>query len=147
MTKITIKKYIAGDVIIKEGKSVNEAYILKTGKVEVYKRISKVEIVSIATLGEGQIFGEMSLFGNKKSTASVKALTNIEVQVIDKKIFEAYLDQTPVLIQVLLEILAGRVKRMSDKYMYSSDADVKPIYEVLPPDKSQIDFQKGKILD
>lgn len=123
--KVIIERYLAGKEILREGQSSNRAYVIIRGFVEVYKNLGGGKFVSLAKLGKGQMFGEMSLFGNKKCSASVRALTNLEVQIIDKSVFEDYLKQTPPLIKILLEILVERLNQMSQKYMISSQVQNK----------------------
>ena len=140
---VKIENFYPGYVIIREGEEIDTAFVIKSGTVEVFRKISENEIISLAKLGPGQIFGEMSLFGNKKSSASVRALNNVSVQVIDKKVFHEYLEQTPPLIKMLLEILADRLNKTTQKLLLASymETQHKKENEIFPIDLNQ---KRGK---
>lgn len=145
MSKISVETFLEGSTIIKEGDPVEHAYIINHGRVEVVKNLSKNETVSLAILGAGQIFGEMSLFGDKKGSASVKAISDVEVQIVDKKIFQNYLEQTPPLIKMLLEIMAHKLSKTSQKYMFACVSEVEGKKFVGEPEILKIDFDTGKL--
>lgn len=147
MSKAVIQKFVEGKIIIREGEEVQNAYIIVHGFVQVFKRLSATQIVTIAKLGPGQLFGEMSLFADKKSTASVKALTNVELQVIDKRVFEEYLAQTPPLIKMLLEILANRLSKTSQKYLFVAPEEQSGSKFLKAPELDKIDFDRGKVIE
>ncbi|MDP2090495.1 MAG: cyclic nucleotide-binding domain-containing protein [Candidatus Gracilibacteria bacterium] len=72
------RTYTNGEMIISEGeKSNGEGYILKSGKVSVSIKGSK-----IAELHSGDIFGEIALLNEEERTATVTALENIEVIIL-----------------------------------------------------------------
>lgn len=147
MSKIKTKTYFPGQVIIKENVDVEFAYVINSGYVEVYKKLGDNQVITLTKLGKGQIFGEMSLFGDKKSSATVKAITDVEVQIIDKSFFESQLDQTPPLIHMLLEIMAHRLVKTSDKYLFASKSEAKINKFLKGPDVNKINFNEGKASD
>ncbi|MCD5385357.1 cyclic nucleotide-binding domain-containing protein [Candidatus Gracilibacteria bacterium] len=72
------RKYSAGEMIIIEGEESNgEGYILKKGKVAI-----GIGGAKIAELNEGTIFGEIALLNEDERTATVTAITDIEVIVL-----------------------------------------------------------------
>lgn len=145
MAKIKIKKFYKGNILIKEGVDNEFAYIINSGMVEVYKEITKYDIRVLTQLGPGQILGEMSLFGNKKPSASVRALTDLEVQVIDKQVFEDFLEQTPPLIKILLEILSVRLAATSEKYILATNIQSTVETTRSAPKIDKIDIESGKL--
>src|SRR5208283_2608153 len=81
--------YEAGEVIVEEGDEGDEAYIIYSGKVEVYRKGYDGKKVVINELGPGEIFGELALFGDGFRTASVQAIEESFVAVISKeKLYE-----------------------------------------------------------
>lgn len=72
-----------GEMIIREkDKSNNKAYIIESGRVEIIKDNEK-----IAEIWTWEIFWEIALIINEPRTASVVALENTEVLVLDKDDF------------------------------------------------------------
>lgn len=84
-------RYNPGEVIIQEGSFGNTAYILKSGKVEVYKSTPKKKIL-LATLEAKEIFGELGLIEDKPRSASVIAKTPVVVDEISREDFMALID-------------------------------------------------------
>ena len=82
----TILGFQAGDIIIEEGTKGSSAYIILSGAVEVVKKTGEKEI-AMATLGQGQVFGEMGLIEDRPRSATVKAVAEIKVRRIDREDF------------------------------------------------------------
>ncbi len=66
--------YNADDIIIVAGDPGNDAFLVRDGLVEVFLNKDDDDIV-LATLGPGEIFGEMSLIDPGPRSASVRAKT------------------------------------------------------------------------
>src|SRR3989339_2193117 len=114
MCSFATKQFKKGDLIIKEGDTADTAFVINKGHVEVKKITLKGESVLIARLDPGQIFGEMSLFDNSNRSASVYALSDVELSVITKEDFLKYLDNTPPQIKVIIELLLKRLRQTSN---------------------------------
>jgi len=79
--------YSDGDVIITEGIMSNNAYVIIKGQVRITQKVDK-KVVTIGTLKEGEVFGEMGLISETVRSANVSALGDVTVGVIDKELFE-----------------------------------------------------------
>jgi CRP/FNR family transcriptional regulator, cyclic AMP receptor protein len=108
------ERFSKGQQIIKEGERGDKAYVINKGYVEVRKETLDGSFIVISSLGPGQIFGEMCLFDNKPRSASVFALSDVEVSVIDKEDFNYFLDDTPPQIRVLVDLLLKRLRQTSN---------------------------------
>ena len=90
---ITTRNYKADTIIIEEGESGDEMYLLDEGAVDVSKTLTVItskhefgtkERSFIRLLAEYHIFfGEMSLFGSSERSATVKAVTDCKLLVIN----------------------------------------------------------------
>ncbi|MCK5307237.1 MAG: cyclic nucleotide-binding domain-containing protein, partial [Zetaproteobacteria bacterium] len=79
-----IMTFKEGDTLIGRGDRDSVAYLIKSGWVEVHlkKRNGEIEVF---TLQAGEIVGELGLAGlSHQRTATVIALTDGEVEVIDQ---------------------------------------------------------------
>ncbi len=76
-----------GSVIVKEGDEGHTAYIITKGTCEVYKNING-DNRKVASLGEGNVFGEVAVFANERRTASVIALDTVTTMEIGREHFE-----------------------------------------------------------
>jgi CRP-like cAMP-binding protein len=59
-------------------------FVIKKGKVRVYKDYMGKKI-TLAILGTGEIFGELSFFDAKPRSATVEAISPLEVFIVDGK--------------------------------------------------------------
>lgn len=109
----TIKNFTPGTTIIKEGTRGTSAYIIISGAVEVTKE-SRNQEITVATLGEGQVFGEMGLIEDKPRSAAVKAVTELKIREIDRDHFNELLKSKPSILIPLLKSLFERLRHASD---------------------------------
>lgn len=111
-----------GDVICEQDTVGREMYLIKDGEVNV-----SVNGSSLAVLGRGEIFGEISLFYNVKRTATIKALSDKAVLgVLSRRGLDTLLKSNQPysydLIYRLYSILPDRLRNLNDKYKMANDA-------------------------
>lgn len=80
-------KFKSGDNIVTQGETGNEYYILKSGKCQVIINSKDQNVYKSKELLEGEGFGEVALLYNEKRTATVRALQDCKVWMLDGKIF------------------------------------------------------------
>ncbi len=103
----------AGEYIFHEGEAGSEAYLIKSGQVEISRKSGDRDIV-IARAGPGSIIGEMALIDSKPRMASVKTLKKTVLAVIPKKDLKDRLDRLEEFDPVLRFLMDMFVKRMRD---------------------------------
>ncbi|MCH8933765.1 MAG: cyclic nucleotide-binding domain-containing protein [Nitrospinae bacterium] len=109
-----IQRYANGDIIVSEGIVSNNAYIILEGKVNVTKKVDKKSIL-INSLSKGEVFGEMGMISQSTRSASVVAVGNVTIGVIDREQFEATVSQLPEDIQAIVKALVDRLRYTSDQ--------------------------------
>jgi CRP-like cAMP-binding protein len=62
----------------------------------------------VATLSDGQFFGEMSLMTGAMRAATVVAKSDVECYIVDKEAFQEILQEKPELAGIISDILARR---------------------------------------
>ena len=110
------RTYEDGAVIFLENDPGDCMYYIIEGKVNI-SRSSTEEEVHIATLGEGEIFGEMSLFDRLPRSATAKAYSETRLLTVDKKKFFASIIRDPTVAFKILEAMSMRTRRLNAKYM------------------------------
>ena len=90
------RHYAAGEQIVTEGEPGDTAYIIEHGFCRVYKNVGG-ERELIRTLGPGDVFGEISVFAPGPRTATIEALDEVKVKLIDGESLKRELDQNPML--------------------------------------------------
>jgi CRP-like cAMP-binding protein len=105
-----LEEFPAGATVIEEGARGECLYILKSGEVEVFAAGAQKEKVPLATLKEGDYFGEISLITGRPRTASVKTLKPAELVRLDKEDFDRIVALHPETLKVLEESLQARLE-------------------------------------
>ncbi|MBF0166968.1 MAG: cyclic nucleotide-binding domain-containing protein [Alphaproteobacteria bacterium] len=77
------QEFSAGSRIFREGEQGDCAYMVLSGSVEICTSYKGAQVM-LARLGEGSIFGEMSLFNSMPRSASAVTTTGCRLRVIDK---------------------------------------------------------------
>ncbi len=96
--------YLAGEAIIREGEAGDRLCIIYSGKVSVTKAGHM-----LAELTAGDFFGEMALFDAGPRSATVTALDDVEVLVLERDRFDSLVRQRPT---VLMEVCSTLVRRL-----------------------------------
>ena len=99
-----------GDIIFKENEEdCKEMYIIDSGRVNIVKKVAETD-TTLATLDEGDFFGEMSLITGSKRSASAIAHTKCKLHTMDKETFEFNLSNDINFMRQILETLAHRLE-------------------------------------
>ncbi len=107
----------AGDRIIRAGTEGSAAYMVVDGEVIVSVqrgRGASGKAFDLATLGPGQIFGELALLTMRKRTANVVAATEVDLMVLERDVFKRELIRNPDRLPLVLEQLANRLASADD---------------------------------
>ena len=104
--------YEPGEDVVREGDSGSRLFIIQSGGVAVIKRVGERE-VELATLGQGDIFGEMSLLEGLPRSATVRAVEPTSVLVVEPGGFLLKIRRDPTLAFEILQQLSGRVRRLN----------------------------------
>ncbi len=110
----SIFRYTRGEPIVRQGDTGDSLYIIRNGSVEVTLATGKNEPVSVATLGPGKFFGEMSLLTGEPRSATVSALEETQVVVVRKDGLKIVLENNPGLVEPLSEMLDNRRRELED---------------------------------
>ncbi|MEW6294610.1 MAG: EAL domain-containing protein [Pseudomonadota bacterium] len=97
----------AGQVICAAGEPGECAYVIEVGSVEVLSATEQL----IATMGPGELFGEMALLDQLPRTATVRALTAATMLRIDRAHIQELLRRTDPVIRHLLTLLLDRFRQ------------------------------------
>ncbi len=104
------RSYKPGETIVEEGRTGNGLYIITSGKVEVVKALNTERARRLATLAQGDFFGEMALLCEWPRTATVRALEDTSCIGIDRWLFLAELSKDARLAIVMLQAMAQRLR-------------------------------------
>lgn len=97
-----------GSFVIQEGDDGSHLFVVKSGDVEVYTSM-KDERIDLATLGPGEIFGEISILTGSPTTANVVALTRTELVKFSRREVIQMAEKHPQVAHLLSETKEHRV--------------------------------------
>jgi CRP-like cAMP-binding protein len=100
--------FTKGEAITRQGSEAHWLYIITRGSADVNIQVDGAARRSIATLHEGDFFGEMSLMTGAKRSATVIAREDAECYRLDKEAFHEILHQRPEMAEQISHVLAHR---------------------------------------
>ncbi len=100
-----------GEVIFSDGDLGLGMYVIKSGQVEIRKRIGREEQV-LTVLGKGDFFGEMSLLEEDvPRSATAVARTPVDAALIDQAAFRFILESNP---EITIRMMRKLVRRLRE---------------------------------
>jgi CRP-like cAMP-binding protein len=96
-----------GELVVREGDKGDSFYVIARGEAEVTLN-SGARTKSLSSLYSGSFFGEMSLLAGEPRTATVRAVTDLVVLVVERDAFRNIISADPALLGPLSEIAAHR---------------------------------------
>lgn len=123
------RRFSPGDVIFCEGEPSHEAYVLRSGRVEVVKKTPSGPL-RLAVLGTGDVLGEMGLLDERPRSASAVALDAVVVDAISSAEFVRILVHEPSKSLKLLSALFERVRTTNQ--MLTAHAAASPQMSPIP---------------
>lgn len=97
----------AGKEFIAEGAVGREAFIIVDGEASVWRRGKLV-----TTVGPGTVMGEMAVLTGIGRTATVKAETDMTLEVLVRREFLGLLDRSPSMTRKLLVSTINRLQEL-----------------------------------
>jgi serine/threonine-protein kinase len=78
------RTYAPGEIVLREGDVGDAAYMIVSGSCRAYRSVDERE-ETLATMGPGDVFGEMALLLYEPRAASVVAVDTVTLLVLDKE--------------------------------------------------------------
>lgn len=94
-----------GQILMREGTSGRECFVIAEGEADV-----RIDGEVVATVGPGEIVGEMALIDREPRSATVVARTPIRAVVMTTQQFAAVADRCPSVAKQVMSTLAQRLR-------------------------------------
>jgi CRP/FNR family cyclic AMP-dependent transcriptional regulator len=101
-----------GASIFDQGSAGDKAYIVRSGKVRIFRVGEGGRETLLTTLGPGEMFGEMALFERKPRSASAAAMGDTEVEAVSEAEFERLVGD-PTVLQILKK-MSARIREVDE---------------------------------
>jgi CRP-like cAMP-binding protein len=109
-----MQTYGKSEVIFKEGSFGSEMYVVRSGKVRIYRASAEGEI-EVAIVKPGELFGEMALVDNAPRSASACALEDdTSLIALDKDKFLFLVSHQPTFALVIMHVLCKKIRALSE---------------------------------
>ena len=106
---ITAKK---GRTIYSQEEPAEVLFVLKRGRVQIYRLSPDRRKLTLAKVGPGTIFGEMSLVGQSRHSTYAEAIDEVTLCVMSRTDLERMLVSSPQVALRLLDLLARRMREL-----------------------------------
>lgn len=113
---LRFEEHPAGKILVREGQRGDTMYIIRRGTVEVLK-----DFQVVASLHEGEIFGEMALVLSEPRSATVRTQTTAQLYKLNKLAFESVVQAYPEVYE--------RLKKMAEARRAVSDIKANPEHQ------------------
>lgn len=110
------------EVIVREGDDSRDMFVVNRGEVEVVKEIDGRE-VTLATLGRGAFFGEMSLLESLPRSATVRAKGEAQLLVVRPGSLLLKIRRDPTFAFEMLQQMSHRIRQLDERLVQSFDDD------------------------
>jgi rhodanese-related sulfurtransferase len=124
----------ARTVVFKRGDPGDSFWVIRSGKVRVFRSDDQGVEITLSELGPGQSFGEVALLTGEARSASVETLEETQALVLTKEQFEQVLKSHPEVSLTFIKQLSGWLKR--DEQALETEAR----RMATPPQMSWFDF-------
>jgi small-conductance mechanosensitive channel/CRP-like cAMP-binding protein len=105
--RLKVAPFVRGEALTKQGAEAHWLYIIIEGKAEVQVAVDgKSE--KVASIGEGDFFGEMGMMTGAPRSATVFAQTDMLCYRLDKDAFQEIISRRPEMAEDISHVLARR---------------------------------------
>jgi CRP-like cAMP-binding protein len=105
------KTYSPDTPIFRQGDPGNAAYVVQTGKIEIWITENDQKKI-LGTIGPGGIFGEMALIDNSDRMASATAVEPSVCIMVPERVFQEKMESADSFIVALLRIFCNNIRSM-----------------------------------
>jgi len=116
ITEISIERgYKKNMMVFMEGEPGDAFYYVKSGKVKIYRSYEDGREHIVHILGEGDVFGEATLFSGIAYPASASVYEDSVIGVIKNSDLEKLISQSPGLSLKIIKLLASKLVQAQRK--------------------------------
>ena len=116
VAEVTVPRtFQSGEFVFREGDRSDTCYVVRSGHVRVVREHTDGRSITLATLGPGEIFGELAMFDAEVRSATVESLEETEVIAILAGDMRRVLRNHPEIAVKLLGALSRRLRETNER--------------------------------
>ena len=123
---MTPTHFAEGQVLFREGDPSDSVFRVLSGAVEVFREIDG-EPILLGTVGAGQFIGEMGVVENRSRSATVRAASEVEVEILTPTEFFDQIARSPQTARELIQRLSQRLREADDRIVKDERRSGRPL--------------------
>lgn len=112
--------YEKGAVIFADGDKGDDAFLVESGCVGIFKKRLSAKPILLARIHKGQLFGEMAAITDEARSATAVALESTTVVRVSRQSIQQKIANCDPFLRALLTILINNIKRTTNNYVAES---------------------------
>lgn len=109
------RSFPKGARVFHEGDTSDACYVVREGEVRVTREHSDGRAIALATLGPGELVGELAMLDGGVRSASVEALTDVELLAVSAGDMRGLLERNAEITTKLVVKLAQRLRETNER--------------------------------
>lgn len=109
------RSYPKGARVFHEGDESDACYVIRSGEVRVTREHSDGRAIALATLGPGELVGELAMLDGGVRSASLEALTDIELLAVSAADMRGLLERNAEITAKLVVALTKRLRETNER--------------------------------
>jgi CRP/FNR family cyclic AMP-dependent transcriptional regulator len=111
---MTSANFAEGQVLFREGDPADRVFRLLSGAVEIVRELDGAPIL-LGTVGAGQFIGEMGVVNSRPRSATARAASEVEVEILSPTEFFDQIASSPRAARELIQRLSQRLREADDR--------------------------------
>jgi len=108
--KLEVRRARQGESVFEKGDLGTTMFVVASGRVDILLPSPDAEPVLLKEIGQGEYFGELSLFDDKPRSASARCSTQVELLELDRMTLTEYLAGRPHAALAILHTMSERLR-------------------------------------
>ncbi|MFO7715026.1 Npt1/Npt2 family nucleotide transporter [Desulfosarcina sp.] len=104
-----------GEQVFSEGERGDTLYLVLDGAVAVIKDCNDAKEIELDSIGAGEYFGEMSLFGDDRRSATIRVKKSARFLTLNKQELQEIVREYPQIALHVCRVLSMRIRRLHGK--------------------------------
>ena len=109
------RSFPKGARVFHEGDTSDACYVIRSGEVRVTREHPDGRAIALATLGPGELVGELAMIDGEVRSASVEALTDLELLAVSAADMRGLLERNAQITAKLVVALARRLREANER--------------------------------
>jgi CRP-like cAMP-binding protein len=136
---ITLRALQPKQRLIVQDQALQSVYIIRSGVTKCFITEGNEKDYILDFLGEGEILGEIEAIRHTRATCTIEAITPLTVYTISNIQFHHFFKTLPAFGSIVLELMATRLARISEK---AARQQLYTLSEILPQLLSALESQQ-----